>query len=224
MFFTSGNAAWNRIALRRALPRLLICVRMIVKSCLRIFGRTSRRRLLKEQIKTYRKYFSAASRRFASALYTCRNCFPSRPAQPASAADAGTQTGGHHQFLQKYRQLSAAKLEIRLLLEDFEAKHKQYQEVMAQAEALCGQMPKCIDFLCAKRGYVTGQRGFLQQGDARSTRKTGKYLTILRKINLQGGKGSNNRWFGADGALLVHAGGKPERNADETGAGQSISC
>ena len=37
-------------------------------------------------------------------------------------------------------------------------------------------------------------------------------------------EGSNNRWFGADGALLVHAGGKPERNADETGAGQSISC
>ena len=86
--------------------------------------------------------------------------------------------------------LSAAKLEIRLLLEDFEAKHKQYQEVMAQAEALCGQIPAAAELLKIKGlGLITVAGIFAEIGDVRrfeSPRQLQKLAGLALKENSSG--------------------------------------
>lgn len=86
--------------------------------------------------------------------------------------------------------LSAARLEIRMLLEDYEGKHRQYQEVMTQAEALCSQIPEAAELLKIKGlGLVTVAGIFAEVGDIRrfeSPRQLQKLAGLALKENSSG--------------------------------------
>lgn len=62
--------------------------------------------------------------------------------------------------------ITVARLELRLLLEDYDAKLRQYEEVMATIENLCKQIPAVEEFLKIKGiGLVTVAGLFAEIGD-----------------------------------------------------------
>lgn len=86
--------------------------------------------------------------------------------------------------------LPAARLELRFLLEDYEAKHRQYQEVMDQAKALCDKIPGAAEMLKIKGlGLVTIAGLFAEIGDVRrfeSPRQLQKLAGLALKENSSG--------------------------------------
>lgn len=61
-----------------------------------------------------------------------------------------------------------ARMEIRMLLTDYEAKSQQYEEIMAVVEGLCGQLPEVVELLKIKGiGLVTVAGFFAETGDIR---------------------------------------------------------
>lgn len=63
---------------------------------------------------------------------------------------------------------AAARMEIRLLLEDYETKLRQYEEIMTVVEGLCGQLPEVAELLKIKGiGLVTVAGFFAETGDIR---------------------------------------------------------
>lgn len=62
--------------------------------------------------------------------------------------------------------ITAARVELRLLLEDYDAKLRQYEEIMSMIEALCGQIPAVKELLKIKGiGIVTIAGLFAEIGD-----------------------------------------------------------
>jgi len=60
----------------------------------------------------------------------------------------------------------AARMELRMLLEDYDAKLRQYEEIMSAVEALCGQIPAVEELLKIKGiGIVTIAGLFAEIGD-----------------------------------------------------------
>lgn len=86
--------------------------------------------------------------------------------------------------------LPAARLELRFLLEDYETKHRQYQEVMDQAKALCDKIPEAAEMLKIKGlGLVTVAGLFAEIGDVRrfeSPRQLQKLAGLALKENSSG--------------------------------------
>lgn len=63
---------------------------------------------------------------------------------------------------------AAARIEIRMLLEDYEAKSRQYEEIMTVVEGLCGQLPEVAELLKIKGIGLVSVAGFLAEtGDIR---------------------------------------------------------
>lgn len=63
---------------------------------------------------------------------------------------------------------AAARMELRLLLEDFEVKTRQYEEIMTVVEGLCGQLPEVAELLKIKGIGLVSVAGFLAEtGDIR---------------------------------------------------------
>jgi transposase len=63
--------------------------------------------------------------------------------------------------------ITAARMELRMLLEDYDAKLRQYEEIMDMIEALCGQIPAVEELLKIKGiGLVTIAGIFAEIGDA----------------------------------------------------------
>lgn len=64
--------------------------------------------------------------------------------------------------------ITAARMELRMLLEDYDAKLRQYEEIMAMIEALCNQIPEVEELLKIKGiGLVTVAGIFAETGDLR---------------------------------------------------------
>lgn len=64
--------------------------------------------------------------------------------------------------------LEAARMELRLLLEDYDAKLRQYEEIMCATERLCEQIPEVAELLKIKGiGLVTIAGIFAEVGDIR---------------------------------------------------------
>lgn len=64
--------------------------------------------------------------------------------------------------------VQAACMELRLLLEDYDAKLKQYEEIMAAVEMLCSQLPEVAELLKIKGIGIVTVAGFLAEvGDIR---------------------------------------------------------
>lgn len=64
--------------------------------------------------------------------------------------------------------MQAARMELRLLLEDYETKSKQYEEIMAAVEMLCSQLPEVAELLKIKGIGLVTVAGFLAEaGDLR---------------------------------------------------------
>lgn len=63
---------------------------------------------------------------------------------------------------------AAARMEIKMLLEDYEAKSRQYEEIMAVVEGLCEQLPEVAELLKIKGIGLVTVAGFLAEtGDIR---------------------------------------------------------
>lgn len=86
--------------------------------------------------------------------------------------------------------LTAARMELRLLLEDYDAKLQQYEEVMAQAEFLCNQIPEVAELLKIKGiGLATVAGIFAEVGDIRrfeAPRQLQKLAGLAIKENSSG--------------------------------------
>ena len=64
--------------------------------------------------------------------------------------------------------MQAARMELRLLLEDYETKSKQHEEIMAAVEMLCSQLPEVAELLKIKGIGLVTVAGFLAEaGDLR---------------------------------------------------------
>ena len=63
---------------------------------------------------------------------------------------------------------AAARMEIRMLLEDYDTKLRQYEDIMAVVEGLCGQLPEVAELLKIKGIGLVTVAGFLAEtGDIR---------------------------------------------------------
>ncbi len=86
--------------------------------------------------------------------------------------------------------LQAARMELRILLEDYDAKHRQYDEIMAQVEALCAQIPEAEELLEIKGiGIVTIAGILAETGDLRrfdSPRQVQKLAGLAIRLNESG--------------------------------------
>ncbi|MFV0401843.1 MAG: IS110 family transposase [Oscillospiraceae bacterium] len=64
--------------------------------------------------------------------------------------------------------IAAARMELRMLLEDYAAKQRQYEEIMAVVEGLCEQLPEVAELLKIKGIGLVSVAGFLAEtGDIR---------------------------------------------------------
>ena len=86
--------------------------------------------------------------------------------------------------------LEAARLELKLLLEDYDAKRRQYDEIMTHVELLCAQIPEVEQLLNVKGLGLVSIAGILAEtGDLRrfdSPRQTQKLAGLAIKINDSG--------------------------------------
>ena len=86
--------------------------------------------------------------------------------------------------------LEAARLELKLLLEDYDAKRRQYDEIMAHVELLCAQIPEVEQLLKVKGlGLVTIAGILAETGDLRrfdSPRQVQKLAGLAIKVNESG--------------------------------------
>jgi transposase len=84
----------------------------------------------------------------------------------------------------------AARMDLWLLLDDYEAKHKQYNAVMAVVEGLCSQIPEVTELLKIKGVGLVTVAGFLAEvGDLRrfeSPRQIQKLAGLALKENSSG--------------------------------------
>ena len=63
---------------------------------------------------------------------------------------------------------AAARMELKLLLEDYDVKNRQYEEIMAVVEGLCSQLPEVAELLNIKGIGLVTVAGFLAEtGDIR---------------------------------------------------------
>jgi len=71
---------------------------------------------------------------------------------------------------------AAACMEIRLLLEDYEVKSRQYEEIMRAVESLCTQLPEVVELLNIKGiGLVTVASFLAETGDIRRFDSPSRY-------------------------------------------------
>lgn len=86
--------------------------------------------------------------------------------------------------------LEAARMELKLLLEDYEAKWRQYDEIMTRVELLCAQIPEMEQLLNVKGlGLVTIAGVLSETGDLRrfdSPRQVQKLAGLAIKANESG--------------------------------------
>ena len=86
--------------------------------------------------------------------------------------------------------LEAARMELRLLLEDYDAKQRQYDEIMEHVELLCAQIPEVERLLKIKGlGIVTIAGILAEAGDLRrfdSPRQVQKLAGLGIKVNESG--------------------------------------
>lgn len=86
--------------------------------------------------------------------------------------------------------LEGARLELKLLLEDYDAKRRQYDEIMAHVELLCAQIPEVEQLLKVKGlGLVTVAGILAETGDLRrfdSPRQVQKLAGLAIKVNESG--------------------------------------
>jgi transposase len=85
---------------------------------------------------------------------------------------------------------AAARMELGLLLDDYEVKHRQYDAIMAIVEELCGQLPEVAELLKIKGiGLVTVAGVLAEVGDLRrfdSPRQIQKLAGLAIRENSSG--------------------------------------